>query len=153
MQAQGEQRLDGRVVELDVADGQNRFAGAVQQSIGVGQRRSDRLLHQEMQASRKQVDAHFGMQDRRHGEHDCRALLAQLIQSRAGSHVVLLGDALGDDGVAVEDSDELYVRETSQDADVVLPERARADDTDAQVARTAFRQRRPRVAGRYLAGS
>ena len=129
-----EQRLDGRVVELDMPHGKDPVMGlgGGDQGVGLRQGRGDRLLHQQVHAAFEQRQPEFPVECRRRCEHRGVDLPGQFVEARGDLGAVLRRDRRGHFGPGVEDPFERHAREGREDPGVVAAEGANPENTHPQ---------------------
>ena len=118
---------------LDVADLDDAavLAGGGEDALGLGERRAERLLNQEVRLAGQQRQGDLLVAVSRHDDRDGIARLAEFLERGEAPAVELLADLLGAGVAGLVDPDEFRARQGRIDARMVLAQGADAGDAAA----------------------
>jgi hypothetical protein len=125
-------RVEGRIEALGLAHGEHdvRVAGGVDHRVGFLNRARHRLFDQDVDAPCQQVSRQLGVDFGRHRERDRVHAADDVVIVEERLRVVRGRDFFRPRPVGVDHRDELGARQRRQNAGVMLPEVADADDGD-----------------------
>src|SRR5262249_37226848 len=111
--ADSQERLDGRVVELDVADGEDSPGGLARfdHAVGFGEARGDGLLDEDVEATAEEGAAEVGMGDGRRGDDGGFDAAGEVVEIGEGSRTVLDREGFRGLGPWIVEADQLDSRE------------------------------------------
>ena len=122
--------LNGGIVELDMAHRQHHPArgGGCHQRVRLVQGGGDRLLHQNVDPGLDQTSRDFKVIHGRHGDHRDIDGLSQRLESRGDQSAVLVRRVPCGGGIRVNHEHRLGTEQVRQQANVMAPHHAGADN-------------------------